>query len=243
MWGASCKVWSVQCQTGRNNTGLDVWKKLVDVLDRWNTGWWHSWKTLSLDVRTRQVWLIQLIRCSWWHQLTWTCKWLILPLQWWGWNYRGRRQWQYCTMNETAELIQNLLKFCLRNTSVCRLSHVWGVRGACRCGWGGSHLLQCGYVVLCAWIEWVSLICMLLLPEHKVKFAEDLGSCYLTAVRLNKFVNCVACFKETDKTYLVWKNGSSLQGTDDWLTTSKTVGRRGKGDVKRQRDGRNEYLA
>ena len=42
---------------------------------------------------------------------------------------------------------------------------------------------------------------------------------------------------------MVWKNRSSVQGTEDWSTILITVGKSGKEDVKRQRDRRNEYLA
>ena len=62
--------------------------------------------------------------------------------------------------------------------------------------------MQYGDVVLCAWVEGVGLICALLVAERKLKSAEDLGSRYLTAVPLNRLVNCVARFKEADKTYL-----------------------------------------
>jgi len=162
MWGAStarCQV--VQCRAGGNNASLDKWKKLVDVLERWDDGWQRSWKTFCLDVRTRRVRLVHLVWHNWWCQLTWTCKWLILLLQQWGWTYRGRRHWWYCTANETAELIQNLLKFHLRNASVHLLSQFWRVRCACWSGWEGSHLLQYGDVVLCTWVESAGLTFLL----------------------------------------------------------------------------------
>ena len=62
--------------------------------------------------------------------------------------------------------------------------------------------MQYGDVVLCTWVEGVGLICALLVAERKLQSAEDLGSCYLTAVPLNRFINCVAHYKEADKTYL-----------------------------------------
>ena len=62
--------------------------------------------------------------------------------------------------------------------------------------------MQYGDVVLCAWVEWIGLIYTILLAERKLKSAEDVGSRYLTAVQLNKFINCVAHFKEVEKSYL-----------------------------------------
>ena len=62
--------------------------------------------------------------------------------------------------------------------------------------------MQYGNVVLCAWVEGVGLICALLVAERKLKSAEDLGSRYLTAVPLNRLINCVARLKKLTK--LTW---------------------------------------